>query len=104
MERPERKIYGFLQIGLQAIEDRRYNKAVKDYDEWVKIDRERQRLENESLKLQNEEKRALVESLRKQQNIGGSENIYDRVKSESESEKSDYIAKSWLGKFLTGQS
>lgn len=95
MERPERKVYPFYQVGLQVIENQRYAKAVKDYDEWVKLENERKKLENEALKLQNEEKRALVESLRKQQNIGGTENIYDRVKPEPEPPKENWLSKLW---------
>ena len=86
MEKPERKQFPLFQIGNQLLEDKRYHKAVKDYDEWIKNEHERQKLENESLKLQNEEKRALVESLRKQQGLGGSENIYDRVEKQPEPE------------------
>ena len=80
MERPVRQVFGFFEAGKQFAENDRYSKALKDYEQWIVIDRERQKLENETLKLQNEEKRALVEALRKQQNISGSEYIYDRVK------------------------
>jgi len=82
MERPERKIFPIFQIGNQIIEDARYAKALKEYEKWIELENERKRLENEAIKLQNEEKRALVEAMRKQQNIGGSENMYERVKSE----------------------
>ena len=67
MERPERKKVGFLQ----------------------------QPLENERLKLENEEKRALVEGLRKKHDIGGSKNMYDRVKPEPEPQKENWFVKLW---------
>jgi hypothetical protein len=93
MEKPERKQFPLFQIGNQILEDKRYHKAVKDYDEWIKNEQERQKLENESLKLQNEEKRALVESLRKQQGLGGSENLYDRVKNEKIEKPKSFLDK-----------
>lgn len=93
MERPERKQYPIWQIGNQVLEDKRYHKAVKDYDEWIKNEHERQRLENERLKLENEEKRALVEGLRKKHDIGGTENMYDRVKNEKIEKPKSFIEK-----------
>jgi coproporphyrinogen III oxidase-like Fe-S oxidoreductase len=97
MERPERKIYNFLQIALQAEENRRYEKAMKEYNEWLELEKETKRLENERLKLENEEKRALIEGLRKQQGIGGAKNMYDRVKPEPEQEKTkeNWLSKLW---------
>jgi hypothetical protein len=95
MERPERKILGLLSPLQQIAENQRYIKAEKEYQEWLKIDREKQRLENERLKLENEEKRALVEGLRKQQGLGGSENIYDRVEKQPEPKQEHWFIKLW---------
>jgi antitoxin component HigA of HigAB toxin-antitoxin module len=92
MERPERKIFPIYQIGNQIREDARYQKALKEYEKWIELENERKRLENEAIRLQNEEKRALVEAMRKQQNIGGVENMYDRVKPE---EKKSFWQKLW---------
>ena len=55
-------------------------KLIMNYDPNNKILTERLKVENERLKLENEEKRALVEAMRKQQNIGGSDDMYGRVK------------------------
>lgn len=92
MERPERKKVGFLQ---QPFENERYNKAMKEYNEWFELEKEAKKLENERLKLENEEKRALVEGLRKKHDIGGSKNMYDRVKPEPEPQKENWFVKLW---------
>ena len=61
----------------------------------VKLEKEAKKLENERLKLENEEKRALVEGLRKKHDIGGSKNMYDRVKPEPEPQKENWFVKLW---------
>ena len=74
---------------------------MKEYNEWFELEKDRIRLENERLKLENEEKRALVEGLRKKHDIGGTENMYDRVKNE----KIDiglFQRKAYMGHFMAG--
>lgn len=90
MERPERKDVGFWK---QPLENDRYNKAMKEYNEWFELEKDRIRLENERLKLENEEKRALVEGLRKKHDIGGTENMYDRVKNEKVDKPKSFLEK-----------
>jgi hypothetical protein len=95
MERPVRKIFSPFQIVQQAEENRRYLKAVKDYEEWLELEKESKRLDNERIKLENEEKRALIEAMRKQQNIGGTDNMYDRVKPKEKEKEKSFWRKLW---------
>lgn len=93
MERPVRKIFPPFQFVKQVEENQRYLKAVEDYDKWTELENEKKKLENEALKLENEEKRALIEAMRKQQNIGGSNNMYDRIKPDEQPKKEHWLVK-----------
>ena len=69
--------------------------------EIFELAKEKIRVEIEKIKLENEEKRALVEILRTQANIGGITEMNNRL---DLNEASGYQPKSWLGKFLTGRN